>query len=412
MTLQETSTGLDLSRPLLNLITRGRKTRIPHVVSVRFVHRGGSIYVLPGRTGSDWVRNALADRWAKVRIGERVSDVSVDEGAPSELAEVLHLFRSKYGGRLTADWYSKSPFALRLTPVGPTSRRGGVTGEGDVKTTFAEWKTRNGDYYSGVAEAFDSASEEYDFTIRGNFINRWIRERSIKELLRLAGRDDTLLEIGCGTGAEALEISRHVAGIVATDISPRMVSLLARKVDAKGLGTRVTPLRLGAGEISRASGFLPYGKTRLAYSFNGALNCEPSIETFPLELSKVIEDRGYFLCSIRNTFCLSEALAHAAVLQFDKMAPRKKQPIMVSVGGMDIPSLYYRPGPFAKLFRPHFRVRRMVGLPAILPPAYLSDRYFRARRILSFAERLETVVAHRFPLNRMGDQTLLVFQKT
>ena len=60
-------------------------------------------------------------------------------------------------------------------------------------------------YYSAVSEAFDSASEEYDFTIRQNFINVWIRNRSIKEILSLTKPDDVLLEIGCGTGVEALQ---------------------------------------------------------------------------------------------------------------------------------------------------------------------------------------------------------------
>ena len=170
-------------------------------------------------------------------------------------------------------------------------------------------------------------------------------------------------------------------------------------------------MRLGASEISGAAAYLPNGKSRVAYSFNGALNCEPNIEVVPGELSKVIEDGGFFVCSIRNSFCLSEALAHGVVLQFDKMAPRKRQPIMVSVGGMDIPSYYYRPSAFVRVFSPRFRVRRMVGLPAILPPAYLSDIYFRARRVLSIFERFETAAAGSFPLNRFGDQTLFVFQK-
>ncbi len=125
----------------------------------------------------------------------------------------------------------------------------------------------------------------------------------------------------------------------------------------------------------------------------------------------MVEDGGYFVCSIRNTLCLSEALIHGLFLQFDRMAPRKRQPIMVSVGGQDIPSYYYPPSKFVRFFVPQFRVRKTIGLPAILPPAYLSDAYFRARRVLAFAERVERVAAGTFPFNQFGDQTLFVFQK-
>jgi hypothetical protein len=174
MTFQKSSLEVDGSEPLLKLITVGRKTRIPHVVAARFVHWDGSYYLLSGKARSDWVLNALAAGEAKVRQGELVYEVSVASAPDSERARTLELFSRKYGKKLVADWYSKAETCLRLTPTSPPSRRGGIRGEGWVKTTLSEWRSRNGDYYAGVAEAFDSASEEYDFTIRGNFINGWI----------------------------------------------------------------------------------------------------------------------------------------------------------------------------------------------------------------------------------------------
>jgi len=157
--------------------------------------------------------------------------------------------------------------------------------------------------------------------------------------------------------------------------------------------------------------YLPEGKTRLAYSFNGALNCEMKIHEFPFELWKIMEPGGLFVCSIRNTLCLSEGLAHALVFQFGRMAPRKKQPVMVSVGGIDIPSYYYSPGRFAKMFEPYFSVKKMIGLPVLLPPAYLSNFYVRMRKVLARLERAEIALSGLYPLNRLGDQTLIIFRR-
>ena len=212
-------------------------------------------------------------------------------------------------------------------------------------------------------------------------------------------------------GSRLFRIAKHVSRVVATDISTKMISLLERKVEARGLSGKVEAIRIGASEIGRVVDYLPHRKVRLAYSLNGALNCELKIRQFPYELWKITEPGGLFVCSIRNTFCLSEALAHAAVLQFDRMAPRKRQPVMVSVGGMDIPSYYYSPKVFAKMFEPYFTVNRMIGLPAFLPPAYLSSIYVRMRKALFFAERAETAFAGFFPVNRTGDQTLLIFKR-
>lgn len=392
------------------LVTHGRASRLPHVVILRFVRSDGCFFVFAGKAKSDWALNALRAGHARLRLGDYSYEVRTS--VESDAKSVLSLFSKKYGGAITEAWYSKAEVCLRLTPTSPAVRREAVRGEAAATTDLTGWKKKNVDYYSGIATAFDSASEEYDFTIRNNFINTWIRERSISVLLQYARPDDTLLEIGCGTGAEAIQVAKHVTGVVATDISPEMISLLQRKVESRGLGRKVAAMQVGAAQIARTSASLPSGRTRLAYSFNGALNCEPAIAEFPGELAKVVDEGGFFICSIRNTLCISEVLAHAAALQWSRMAPRKKQPVMVSVGGMDIPAYYYSPDRFASFFSSRFRLRKMLGLPAILPPAYLSDIYFRARSLLSVAERLELAAAGSFPFNRFGDQTLFVFQKT
>ncbi|HXQ92176.1 MAG TPA: methyltransferase domain-containing protein [Nitrososphaerales archaeon] len=405
----ETEAFSQKSAESLKLLTRGRKSSLPHIAVLRFVFSQGVFFVVSGTQRSDWALNAIAAREATIRIGDSSRVVKCETSAKRE--EVLMLFAQKYGRRVVADWYADSGICLKLTPIGQPTARGRIRGENESSLDFKSWKETGVGYYSAVSEAFDSASEEYDFTIRQNFINVWIRDRSIEVLLSLARPEDVLLEIGSGTGAEALIISKHVHGVVATDISGKMISLLERKVESRGLTGKVKPIRLGASEIGRASDSLPKGKVRLAYSLNGALNCELKIRQFPYELWKIMEPEGLFVCSIRNTLCLSEALTHAAVLQFSQMAPRKRQPVMVSVGGMDIPSYYYSPGKFAKMFEPYFTVKKMVGLPALIPPAYLSAIYVRLRKVLSFIERAEYALASYYPLNRLGDQTLLVFER-
>ncbi len=393
----------------LKLLTTGRKSGLPHVVMLRFVFSRGNFFVIPGKHRSDWILNAVASGEATVRLGDYSQSVKCE--LFSNLKEISDLFIRKYGERVVADWYSDSGSCLMLIPVGELIARGRIRGENESALDFNSWKETGKNYYSAVSEAFDSASDEYDFTIRQNFINVWIRNRSIKELLFLTRPDDVLLEIGSGTGAEALLVAKHVRGIIATDISSKMVSLLERKVEARGLKDKVKSVRLGASEIAGVRDYLPNGKVRVAYSFNGALNCELKIRGFPSELWKIMEPKGLFVCSIRNTLCLSEAITHAAVLQLGRMAPRKKQPVMVSVGGMDIPSYYYSPGKFARIFEPYFSLRKVIGLPALMPPAYLSNVYVKVRKVLFFVENAENALASVYPVNRLGDQTLFVFER-
>lgn len=394
----------------IKLITTGRKSGLPHVAVVRFALDSGSYAVISGSPRADWYLNALHQGTAKVRLGEYVQTVACE--ASLDPTGPRRLFEAKYGRRVVKEWYSsQATRPLRLTPTSPLVLRGAARGEGQTKLDYAAWKAQGLDYLEAVSGAFDSASEEYDHSIGSNFINVFTRERSIREVLRRVRPDEVVLEIGCGTGTEAIRISKHVKTVVATDVSPAMVSLVRRKVEARRLQGKVEALRLGAVEIGDARNHLPEGRVRVAYSFNGALNCELQIGRFPRELWDLMEPEGVFVCSVRTDFCLEESLFRAGRLKFGKLAPRKRQPIMVSVGGQDIPAYYYNPGRFARLFAPYFRVEKIVGLPAVVPPPSMNDIYVKLRSILSPLELAEAALADRFPFNRWGDQALFVFNR-
>ena len=150
---------------------------------------------------------------------------------------------------------------------------------------------------------------------------------------------------------------------------------------------------------------------RVAYSFNGALNCEPNLVEFAKGLGSMMVPGGYFVVSVRNTLCLAEILIYAALFRYSSMMRRKAQPMMVSVGGADIPSTYYSVGRFLDFYRRDFEVESIVGLPALLPPAYLNDYYVRARRALRVLEGADRVLGGAFPFNRLGDQSLFVLRR-
>jgi SAM-dependent methyltransferase len=367
--------------------------------------------VLGANRASDWVLNALKSGKATLRLGKWMYETSARMASPEEEGAVRSLYVKRYGGMIYQRWYSGAAACIRLTPMGPPRERGITRGELNAVTTFQEWSSRGEDYLSKVSEAFDSASEEYDFTIGHNYINTWIRRRSIEEVLRFAGPEDSLVEIGCGTGAEALELSRHVRFILATDVSEEMIKLVRKKVKAKRLEGRVVPYRVRASNIDSVRPILAGREPKLAYSFNGALNCEPDLPRFVSGISDLLPVGGHFVCSIRNTLCVWEAASVAGLLKYGKVISRKKRPIMVSVGGHDIPATYYSPREFERFFSPAFVPVRRVGLPSIMPPAYMNAYFLKLGPLASLLREAEGRMAGHFPLNSLGDQTLFVFRK-
>lgn len=398
------------SHGFAKVVTVGRLTGLPHVVRVRFVTLGGDFFVLGRDEKADWVRNLANGGRGKLKLD---GSVFLVKAVPSEeeKSKILSLFREKFGASIVSSWYDFGSACLRLVVEGGGTNVPGVVGEMSVKKRYQDWKAEGKAYYGEVARAFDSASEEYDVTIGGNFINVWIRRRSLEILFDLLAPDDELLEIGAGTGAETVLVARRVSRVVAADLSPSMVELLGKKAEAKGLRGKIVPVRMAAGDIGNVKQMLDGGTVRVAYSFNGALNCEPRLDEFVGALDSVVAQGGYFVCSIRNTLCLSEMLTYAGMLQFKKMSRRKRQPIMISVGGMEIPSTYYGASEFIEHFRTRFEVLKVVALPVMLPPAYLNDYYVRVRPVARFIERLDRALSDKFPFNRLGDQTLFVFRK-
>ena len=399
-----------LPRDTFKIVTVGRNSRLPHIVRVRYVQVGADLFSLGGSGDSDWVKNVRRNGQVKMRT-ETLAYVARAEVSEKDKEMVVELFERKYGKGLVAQWYGGRSVCIKLLPVGSPEATRRAKGEGDASKTFSNWRAEGREYYGEVALAFDSASEEYDVTIGRNFINTLIRQRSLEVLYRLLKKDDVVLEIGAGTGAEAVQVARRVARVVATDISPAMVDLLERKAAARKLFGKVDAIRVPAADIAEVREMLPGGQVRVAYSFNGALNCEPRLVQFAAELASIVVPGGYFVCSIRNTLCLAEILTYAAFMRYSGMVKRKAQPMMVSVGGEDIPSTYYSVGRFVGFFRRDFEVVKIIGLPALLPPAYLNDYYVRARRVLRALEGADRVVGGAFPFNRLGDQSLFVLRR-
>jgi len=399
-----------LQRDTFKIVTVGRNSGLPHIVRVRYVQLGADLFALGGNGDADWVKNVRRNGQVRLRT-ETLAYAARAVVSQEDRDRVMDLFERKYGKGLVRQWYGGRSVCIRLVPVGGPEVTRRAKGEVDASKTFSEWQTEGRRYYGDVANAFDSASEEYDVTISRNFINTLIRQRSLEALYRLLRKDDVVLEIGAGTGAEAVQVARRVARVVATDISPSMVDLLRRKAAARRMSEKMDAARVAAADISEVKNILPGGRVRVVYSFNGALNCEPRLAEFAAELASLVVPGGYFVCSVRNTLCLAEILTYAALLRYSGMVKRKIQPMMVSVGEADIPSTYYSVGGFLGFFRRDFEVESIIGLPAILPPAYLNDYYVRARRVLRVLEEADKTLGSAFPFNRLGDQSLFVLRR-
>ena len=268
------------------------------------------------------------------------------------------------------------------------------------------------DYYAQVAQAFDRASSNYDVLYQDNPVMAWMRQESLAVLRATFPPASHLLEIGCGTGDEALALSREGYRLVATDVSQGMIEAARAKAASAG-AQGVTWRVLGTGRLDRL--LAEYGPASFdgAYASFGALNCEPELAQVAETLSRLLRPGRKLVCSVMNRWCAWEIgweLLHLRPRRaFRRMSRGWLNAGLASPGGsLQVPVLYYTPSELARLVAPHFQVAWDRGLPVLLPPPYLAHLVMRHPAWFQRLEGLERRLRGRFPFRLLGDHFLMV----
>jgi len=216
--------------------------------------------------------------------------------------------------------------------------------------------------------AFDSVAADYDGP-RGN--NELIQRMRLSLWDTVHGEFPTaarLLDLGCGTGIDALEFARRGHQVVASDWSPQMVERARARVVAEDLQCRVTALHLGIQQLDR-----------LDDAFDG-----------------IYSNFGHY--ALRGRF--RRAGVRAA-----------RGATAVGMNHHTIWTRYYLPREFYRAFAEHFSLAGYRALSLFMPPPYLVDYYRRHRRWCERLGRLDDRFGALPLLRGMGDHFLIVMRR-
>src|SRR4051812_2642956 len=92
-----------------------------------------------------------------------------------------------------------------------------------------------------MSSPFDALAAKYDTSLTASPIARYLRARVNDRLDVHFGRGDHVLEIGCGTGEDALFLAERGIRVTATDSSPAMLEIARARTAHQPLIT-VQPL--------------------------------------------------------------------------------------------------------------------------------------------------------------------------
>ncbi len=276
------------------------------------------------------------------------------------------------------------------------------------------------EYYQSVARAFSRSAPLYDADQMSNCIARWTRARSLGVLIRAFSDGHRVLELGCGTGTEAIHLAGRGVWVVATDPAPAMIARLEAKLASPHLRTRVAPRITPVVMPARDAGKLVqiYGPASFdgAYSSFGPLNCEPDLRPVSRALAALVRPGGRLVLSVINRYCLWETLWYLLAgrpgLALRRWPGRAEATVRGEWQDDRITIFYRSPRALAQAFRPGFRVVRRMALPWLLPPQYLHGLVERAPALFNRLARWDRRFAHVWPMYWFGDHFLIELVRT
>jgi len=244
-----------------------------------------------------------------------------------------------------------------------------------------------------AVKAFDALAPRYDELWTHSAIGRLQRAVVWRRLDPLFRPGQSILDLGCGTGEDALHFMRRGIRVRAIDASLEMARI------ARSRGVNAT--RLSIERVDRLKGSYDG-----AISDFGALNCVHHLDALRRPLARLIRTGGCLAICVMGRCCLWETAWYLIQAQPRKAFRRWSSRGAVSSFGLRV--YYPSINQLSRAFEPEFSLARWCGTGVTIPPSYVtgvSDRLLRW--LAGFEER----VADWPPWRALADHRLVIFQR-
>jgi len=310
--------------------------------------------------------------------------------------------------------------------------------------------------------AFDDMAGDYDAAFTQSAIGRLMRAAVWRRLDANFRPGDHVLELNCGTGADAVYLAHRGVHVLATDISQAMLDMTVRKVAQAGVRDLVKVQRLDIGDLAAwgsslrietgdlrpetrdrrpesgdlrpetrerrpesgdlrpQDGDAPLPRDPISdlqspvssSSFDGVLsnfgglNCVADLAGVAQALARLLKPGG------RALMCLMGPLAPWEWAWYLRRGQPQKAFRRLRRDGVAWRGLTIRYPSIAavrRAFAPAFALQRVSAIGALLPPSYVEPWAARHPRVLAWLNRVERRLETAWPLPWLADHYLIEF---
>jgi len=259
-----------------------------------------------------------------------------------------------------------------------------------------------------MSEAFDIAATTYDEVFTNSHIGILQRRLVYKYLEQTLPKNTalTILEINCGTGQDAIWLSNQGHNIIATDISPEMISVAKNKQPENTINT----LEFRQLDINNL------GQTSFEHSFDlifsdfGGLNClsPEQLVNFLKSAKKKLKPQGRIIGVIMPKHCLLENVYFIFKGNFKKAFRRHTiNAVPANVDGTIVDTWYYNPKTIKKLSKPDYVLEQIQPIGFFIPPSYLEPFFKKRQGVLKIMEKLDRIFNRFSFLSKYSDHYVI-----
>jgi SAM-dependent methyltransferase len=262
--------------------------------------------------------------------------------------------------------------------------------------------------------AFDRIAEQYDALWSESAVGRQQRRAVWQRIDPLFSRGSRVLDLGCGSGVDAVHLMQRGVDVTGIDASAGMV----RVARARGVNVRLLAIE-ALEEIE--------GVFDGALSNFGALNCVPDLAPVAHSLGRLIRPGGYVALCVLGRCCawevahfLRRSVRHSAAGPLPTVASRNEAPPGNAAkafrryrrGGCEaslgIRVHYHSAAQIRGAFAARFQLVDWRGIGVCVPPSYI-DTF--SERVVSRMGAVDRKLAHLPLLRALGDHRLFVFRR-
>lgn len=261
-----------------------------------------------------------------------------------------------------------------------------------------------------AAAAFDAVAEQFDRRF-GAWLSVAAQRHAVRAaLVRAFAPGARVLEVGGGTGEDAVWLNARGRTVTLTDASPAMVRVAAPKLRAAGAPEPhvVAAEALDAFAEGQDAGTPAFDG---AFSNFAALNCVTDLAPVARGLARLIAPGGSAVLVTFGTTAPGEW-----VVQLARGNPRaafrrlSRGDVQARVGGREFTVRYHRAADIRRAFAPWFRLRARLGIGVFVPPSAAEPWISRHGALLGVLERLDRWTSR--PLAVLGDHVLYRLERT